>query len=62
MSSAMIKGIIIFLGILFAIVYPLLQYITVRYDYNVQDRLKKFTWIMPLGWLLVLIWFIEMVR
>jgi hypothetical protein len=62
MSGAMIKGVIILLGILFAIVYPLLQYFTVRYDQNVQNRLKKFTWIMPLGWLLILIWFIDMIR
>jgi len=60
MSIALIKGILIVLGILFAVVYPLLQYITVRHEENIQHKLKKLIWIMPLGWLFILIWFIEM--
>jgi hypothetical protein len=61
MSIALIKGIIIVLGILFAVVYPILQYITVRHEKNFQGKLKKLIWIMPLGWLFILIWLIDMI-
>lgn len=55
MLSLIEKVIIIFVGVLIGIIYPLLQYRAVRSNETNGDRLKKSKWIMPIGWLLVLI-------
>jgi len=55
MLSLMEIIIIILAGVFVGIIYPILQYRAVRSKETNGDRLKRLKWIMPIGWILILI-------
>jgi amino acid transporter len=55
MLSLIEKIIIILVGVFVGIVYPILQYRAVRSKETNGDRRKRVKWIMPIGWILILV-------
>jgi uncharacterized membrane-anchored protein len=61
MSPFWVKTSIILVGILFGIIFPILYYFSVRYEETMGKRLKKLKILMPFGWLLILIWLVNLI-